>query len=578
MYDSFFDFKSRPFSAAPHPAFYYPVESIETARKNVSRCIERSEGPALIVGSAGSGKTLLCRMIADEFRSSFDVVMLAVSRICSRRTLLQAILFELGLPYRQMEEGELRLSLIDFLRKADTVTSGMLLIVDEAHSLPVPLLDELRMITNLVRDGKSRVRLVLAGMPELEEKFANPTLNSLSQRLAARCYLEPLNRDQTVQFVRFQISQAGGDANQILTEAALAAVYDATQGIPRLINQLCDHALVMAALGSQYQVSDTGVQEAWADLQQLPAADFGPADESQADANFIEFGGLDSDQETNHNQETNYNEETTLEEPECNPPVVVESDLINPSEQLDQIERQMATVSLDFAGPESTAPGPNDDEFQPVARIGQVSDSAISNASNVDDPFAETFDEEEIVVDRFTSLEDSMLFNVPKVTCEEAREINSYIPTFTAPDDSRSSSADIINDVQTTLDRTEHIGRQTKMSADDVSREDPFSVHHPDVGLDNQPDPDMQSDSRLLRTSEGSTRPKAMELDPVSVVDGLRNLDSSSPNPVDIVQVDDRELIVVDDHVNSKPEPKSDRRHEFRRLFANMRRGYQVAK
>ena len=572
MYDSFFDFKSRPFSAAPHPAFYYPVESIETARKNVSRCIERSEGPALIVGSAGSGKTLLCRMIADEFRSSFDVVVLAVSRICSRRTLLQAILFELGLPYRQMEEGELRLSLIDFLRKADTVTSGMLLIVDEAHSLPVPLLDELRMITNLVRDGKSRVRLVLAGMPELEEKFTNPTLNSFSQRLAARCYLEPLNRDQTVQFVRFQISQAGGDANQILTEAALAAVYDATQGIPRLINQLCDHALVMAALGSQYQVSDTGVQEAWADLQQLPAADFGPNDESQADANFIEFGGLDSDEETNHN------EETSLEEPECDPPVVVESDLINPSEQLDQIERQMATVSLDFAGPESTAPGPNDDGFSPAARIGQDSDSTISNASNVDDPFAETFDEEEIVVDRFTSLEDSMLSNVPKVTCEETREINSYIPTFTVPDDSRSSSADIINDVQTTLDRTEHIGRQTKMPADDVSRKEPFSVHHPDVGLDNQADPDMQSDSRLLRTSEGSTRPKAMELDPVSVVDGLRNLDSSSPSPVDIVQVDDRELIVVDDHVNSKPETKSDRRHEFRQLFANMRRGYQVAK
>ena len=573
MYDSFFDFKSRPFSAAPHPAFYYPVESIETARKNVSRCIERSEGPALIVGSAGSGKTLLCRMIADEFRSSFDVVMLAVSRICSRRTLLQAILFELGLPYRQMEEGELRLSLIDFLRKADTVTSGMLLIVDEAHSLAVPLLDELRMITNLVRDGKSRVRLVLAGMPELEEKFANPTLNSFSQRLAARCYLEPLNRDQTVQFVHFQITQAGGDANQILTEAALAAVYDATQGIPRLINQLCDHALVMAALGSQYQVSDTGVQEAWADLQQLPAADFGPADESQADSNFIEFGGLDSDEETNHNEETSYNEETSLEEPECDPPVVVEADLINPSEQLDQIERQMATVSLDFAGPESTAPGPNDDGFQPTTKIGQDSDSVISNASNVDDPFAETFDEEEIVVDRFTSLEDSRLFNVPKVTCEEAREINSYIPNFTVPDDSRSPSADIINDVQTTLDRTEHIGRQTKMSADDVSREEPFYVHHPDIGLENQADPDMQSGSRMLRTSEGSTRPEAMELDPVSVVDGLRNLDSSSPDSVDIVQVDDPEIIVVDDHVNSQPEPKSDRRNEFRRLFANMRRG-----
>ena len=152
---------------------------------------QRAEGIGLVTGPAGTGKTLLCQVLAEQSRGQLEVALLASGRFNTRRSLLQAILFELGLPYREMEEGDLRLSLIDHLSpRGGTSQSGLLLIVDEAHALPLRLLEELRLITNLVRNGQARVRLVLSGSPQLEERLASPKMTSFNQRVTARCYLE----------------------------------------------------------------------------------------------------------------------------------------------------------------------------------------------------------------------------------------------------------------------------------------------------------------------------------------------------------------------------------------------------
>src|SRR5262249_37324421 len=151
--------------------------------------------------------------------------LLTSGRLCTRRALLQAILFELGLPYRGMEEGDLRLSLVDYLsphgESAQAATSGLLLVVDEAHTLPQRLLEELRLITNLMRSGRPCVRLLLSGGPQLEERFANPRLESFNQRVAARCYLEALDRQQTDEYVRHHFRQAQGDPDSVLTHDTL---------------------------------------------------------------------------------------------------------------------------------------------------------------------------------------------------------------------------------------------------------------------------------------------------------------------------------------------------------------------
>jgi len=297
MYESFFHLQSRPFAAAPVVEAYFPARSIEQARQTLIRTVDRAEGPGLVIGQAGTGKSLLLRVLADHFRNVFHFVHLSSARVSSRKDLLQSVLFELDLPYRDMDEGELRLSLLDFLRPSDFCPHGILLLVDEAHTLPLRLLDEVRMITNMLSDGEPRVRLVLAGDMRLDERFAHPKLTSFNQRVAARCYLEALGRDETVTYVQAHIAAVGGNPHAIFSDDALVAIFQATDGIPRLINQVCDHALVMARLGGCSQVNAAGVEEAWADLQQLPGPwNVVPSQESQ-ESSIVEFGVLDGDDE-----------------------------------------------------------------------------------------------------------------------------------------------------------------------------------------------------------------------------------------------------------------------------------------
>ena len=225
MYEGHFQLRQRPFAAAPQSECFFPADGIESARQTLVRIVSRAEGSGLIIGPSGIGKTLLCQAVAEAFRGQLSVALLSSGRICTRRALLQAILFELRLPYRGMEEGELRLSLIDHLTPGPDGLPGLLLLVDEVHTLPLRLLEELRMITNLVRDGQPRVRLILAGGPALEERFASPKLDSFSQRLAARCYLSAMNREETTGYARYQIAAVGGDPDRVFESSAYEGIF-----------------------------------------------------------------------------------------------------------------------------------------------------------------------------------------------------------------------------------------------------------------------------------------------------------------------------------------------------------------
>lgn len=304
MHEQLFQSPERPFRATPDARFYFPYDSMEGARQTTVRAVLRAEGPVMVLGGAGLGKSLLGMVVSQDLASRFDVVQLHAARLCSRRALLQNILFELQLPYRDLSEGDLRLSILTRLEPSnDHAPEGVLIIVDEAHTLPAKLLDELRLINNFTRGNQPRTRLVLIGNLRLEHTFADPQMESFNQRLAARCYLQPMNRQQTCDYIRHQLTVAGLKPNQLVTEDAMRTVYAACDGVPRLTNQVMDHALALAIARDQCPVSSPLVEEAWSDLQQLPAPWHVGADHSSlavanstAANSTVEFGTLEDDQ------------------------------------------------------------------------------------------------------------------------------------------------------------------------------------------------------------------------------------------------------------------------------------------
>lgn len=265
---------SRPFLAAPRPDFYHPARAIDAALHGIERAIRRSEGVGLVVGPPGTGKTLLLAKLAEHVRDDFDVALLSGARICTRRALWQAVLAEIGEPYRGIDEGDLRIGVVERVRGLAASGSGLVILVDEAHTLPTRLLEELRLLTNIPTPLPS-VHVVLAGTREMDERLGTARMESLAQRIGARFYLEPLDHDETVAYLRTQMKVAGLQWDTVFERGCDDAVFAATDGVPRLVNQLCDLTLVQAGESGRKRVGPADIQAAWREIQRLPATSLG---------------------------------------------------------------------------------------------------------------------------------------------------------------------------------------------------------------------------------------------------------------------------------------------------------------
>ncbi len=591
MYESFFRFTSRPFVAAPLASSYFAAESTEAARQTLTRSIDRAEGPGLIVGPTGTGKTLLCRVIADRFQDTFQVAMLSSTRILTRKALLQNILFELGQSYRGLEEGELRLSLLDYLQPNEDCPNGILLIIDEAHSLPLRLLEEIRMITNLVRDGQPRVRLVMAGSSKLEEKFASPKLESFNQRIAARCYLESFGREETYDYVLSRVSAAGGNADTIFSDDALRSVYQATDGIPRLINQVCDHALVMAFAGGRQQIDGAGIEEAWADLQQLP----GPWNDSvdtETTSSAIEFGELDSEPSAFDSEPEAADEFDRVEELGT---VVHFDDVV-----IDVVERDAAILEL---------PIPETVVEEPIVAVEEPSE--VRPQLSVADPFGDDFDEEEVVIDQQLVQSSEIFSNRTRVASREGRElVASMLPLDVEPADQQEQQT---VEVEQEVDEPDAVEQPVpKVAAKNVEAESQpeedasigyvsfqtgaemfeYTAYEPNATADlaletlcdvNVKIGDLQAECQAAaepaRDQPVSDEPGVTLLEHPAVSIADLSDDSAVNDSHDVAtddSHDDRSIIVVENDVqtNSTGKPEgSVHRVEYQTLFAQLRHG-----
>lgn len=299
MYEAQFHLKRRPFAATPDPRCFLSAGPIQAALDELVVCVEQGQGVAVVSAPAGTGKTLLCERLRAELEHHFEIVFLAHASFLTRRALLQTILADLNHVYRRHDEQELRLELVPAIRALKPHRQALVLICDEAHKLTEDLLEELRILSDLSDRGTPLVRLVLVGQPSLEETLACPALEALNQRIRAQVCLEPFDHAASVDYIDYRITWAGGRMTEVFTPEAIELVCRASQGIPRCINQLCDHALLLAYVAEETPVSAETVREALKDLRQLPlhwneTLTESVSDSSPVTTQAVEYGSFDS--------------------------------------------------------------------------------------------------------------------------------------------------------------------------------------------------------------------------------------------------------------------------------------------
>ncbi len=252
MHEEYYGFSEKPFSLTPDPKYLYKSQSHANAFDLLQYAIRRREGFVVVTGDIGTGKTTLCRAILDQLdRRTFTALVL--NPFITEEDLLRIILQDFGVVSRdEMKRGRLagvtKQELIDtlnaFLLSLLPLRAGALLIIDEAQNLPAQVLEQIRILSNLETDKEKLLQIVLVGQLNLQDLLKAPTLRQLDQRISIRYELKPLTAEETAAYVAHRLTIAGGGSVVSFAPRALQLVHRYTGGIPRLINLLCDRALL----------------------------------------------------------------------------------------------------------------------------------------------------------------------------------------------------------------------------------------------------------------------------------------------------------------------------------------------
>ncbi len=278
MYNSFFGLDADPFRVNPDPRFLYPAESHREALATLTYAIRERKGFVVITGEVGTGKTTVLNALLGTLEPDVQAAYLFNTSL-SRGDFFGSFFDELGLervdPFRKGKAlSRLNHYLIDRLRKGKQT----LLIVDEAQNLSSQLLEEIRMLSNLETPQSKLLQIFLVGQPELWRKLCKPNLRQLRQRVELFQQIRPLAPTETVEYVRERLLRAGHETGELFSAGALRLVHEYADGIPRVINVLCDSALITGFARETTPISGWMVREAARDLG-LAGAEPGPSEQ-----------------------------------------------------------------------------------------------------------------------------------------------------------------------------------------------------------------------------------------------------------------------------------------------------------
>jgi general secretion pathway protein A len=268
-YREFYKFKETPFSVSPNPKMFYFSRSHAEALNHLRYGIYEGLGFTMITGEPGTGKTMLSRYFLSKAGDDLRTVNLAYPHL-SREELLLAVLESLGISKVRQEdltERKLTLKLEDLLLAAKGQSKKVIIFLDEAQGLSFEFLESLRLLSNLETDDHKLLHTVLFGQTELEELLQEERLRQLDQRILVRYRLKPLEPDEIWPYVQHQLLMAKINASVEFTTESVAKIHQISRGIPRMINVLCERAMMSAFTGNSRRIGLQNVLEGWESLE-----------------------------------------------------------------------------------------------------------------------------------------------------------------------------------------------------------------------------------------------------------------------------------------------------------------------
>jgi general secretion pathway protein A len=244
MYLSFYGLKKQPFHITPDPEFLYLSPSHKEALAAIIYGIEEKKGFVTIIGAVGVGKTTILRSYLEKVEKKHTRIVYIFNSKLTFEELLRTIYQELGIAAGSDDASGMVNGLYDVLIEEYRQGNTVVLVVDEAQNMPLDTLESLRMISNLETSKDKLIQIVLVGQPEFEEQLNTDRLRQLKQRLAIRSTILPLTKDESLDYIKLRLSRAGADYHSVFTAAALKPIMKTANGVPRVLNVLCDNALI----------------------------------------------------------------------------------------------------------------------------------------------------------------------------------------------------------------------------------------------------------------------------------------------------------------------------------------------
>jgi general secretion pathway protein A len=243
VYLEYYGLTEPPFDITPNPRFLFYSAKHREAFNHLLYGIRERKGFVQVTGEVGAGKTTLCRAMLEQLDGQFATALI-LNPVMSADELMKAIAIEFGLSVKGLDRLETLAAINQFLLKQFERGKDAALIIDEAQDLTDELLEQVRLLSNLETDNRKLLQIVLLGQPELRARLNNPRLRQLRQRITVRYHLLPLTREEVSRYVQHRLHVSGGNGTPYFTRPALWRVHHYSQGIPRLVNAVCDKALL----------------------------------------------------------------------------------------------------------------------------------------------------------------------------------------------------------------------------------------------------------------------------------------------------------------------------------------------